>query len=161
MPSKSATPAPVNESMLAKRQAVLAQFIALVNQIPDAPEGDVTDLLGPILAAQSWEDLAKDTTLPSSKTLVDVPIKLKAIAKRVSDKDSVTGYYLICDGQRLDTLEDFRFTAGGGEAVAKMAQLHVLRELPARIVFKAVEIEGVGVAINCKVLDVYREIVDA
>lgn len=160
MPKDNTAVASATEAMIEKRARTLAAFVALVNMIPDAPEGDVTDLLGPILAAQSWEELAKDTTLPSSKTLVDVPIRVEAIAKRVSDKDSITGYYLICDGFNMDTGEALRFTAGGGEAVAKLAQLHVLHELPAKIAFKAVEIDGVGTAINCKVLDVFRTTID-
>lgn len=161
MPARNDQVQTMDRAALEKRQQTLAAFVALVNLVPDAPEGDVTDLLGPILAAQSWEDLAKDTTLPSSKTLTDIPIRLESIAKRVSDKESITGYYLICDGFNMDTGESLRFTAGGGEAVAKMAQLHVLHELPAKIKFVPVQLPDGNIAINCKVLDVFRTTIDA
>lgn len=151
------TPVPANGGgHLAKREAVVAQFVQLVNQVPDAPEGDITDLLGPILAAQDWEDLNMADALPSSKTLVGHEIRVDSIAKKVSDKESITGYYLLCDGIDFTTGEtDLRFTAGGAQAVAVLSQLYVLRSLPAKVRFDAVDAGAGNTAINCKVLDTY------
>lgn len=162
MPSKATATRPqAAGDMDTRRRAAEAAFIQLVNQVPDAPEGDFLDLLGPILAAASWEVLADNDKLPSSKTLVGVELKLDSIAKKVSDKKSITGYYLFCEGVNLATGEPITWTAGGGQAVAVMSKLHALKALPAKIVYRSVETRGEGDAINCEVLDVYQHIVDA
>jgi hypothetical protein len=156
MPKPNAV-ATTGDKQLSERQlAVVQSFIQLVNQVPEADAGDITDLLGPILAAATWEELNQADALPSSKTLVDKELRLESIARKVSDKPSLTGYYLFCEGIDLTTGEKLRWTAGCAQAVAVMSQLHVLRELPAKIVYKAVATDGEGDAINCKVLDVYH-----
>ncbi len=147
-----ARPAPPNG--VAQREAVVAAFVQLVNRVPDEPAGDVTDLLGPILAATTWDGLNTTDKLPSSKTLVGRELRLEQIGKKVTDKQSLTGYYLFARGVDLETGEPIRWTAGGGQAVAVMSQLHVLRELPAKIRYNAVDLDDGNQAVNCQVLDV-------
>lgn len=149
------TPAQRPGGALATREAVTAAFVQLVNQVPDAPEGDITDILGPILAAANWEDLNSVDNLPSSKTMVGHEVRVNSIAKKVSEKDTLTGYYLLCEGIDLDTGYRGRFTAGGEQAVAVLSQLHVLGALPAKVKFTAVTLTSGNEAINCKVLDTY------
>lgn len=155
MPASN-TPAKGNRNTDAARvQAVTAAFVQLVNQVPDAPEGDITDLLGPILAAKSWEELNTLDNLPSSKTMIDHDVRVNSIAKKVSEKDTLTGYYLLCDGIDLTTGYRGRFTAGGEQAVAVLSQLHVLRALPAKVRFLGVEVSSGNTAVNCKVVETY------
>ena len=160
MPNNKQVQLTGDAALAARRDQARGEFVALVNQVPDSPPGDVADLLGPILAAGSWEDLDSTGGLPSSKTLIDVPLRLESITKSVSDKDTLSGYFLMCDGVNMDTGEPIRWSAGGAQAVAVMAKLYVLRSLPAKIVYKAVEIPGVGTAVNCRVLDVFTTVVD-
>lgn len=152
MPTR--TPARKGSTELDRRRAVTEAFVDLVNQVPDAPEGDITDLLGPILAAASWEDLQRQDGLPSSKMLAQTHSKVRVdmIAKKVSEKDSLTGYYLLCDGVNLATGEAFRFTAGGGQAVAVLSRLYVLGALPAYVEFTPVSTTSGNDAINAVVL---------
>lgn len=152
--TKPARRAPAGE--VDTRQRITEQFVALVNQVPEAAAGDITDLLGPIMAAASWEELQNTETVPSSKTLAVHGDKIKVldIARKVSDKTSITGYYLMCNGVNIDTGEAIRFTAGGSQAVAVLSQLHVLRALPAFVQFVEVALPDGNTAINCKVLGV-------
>lgn len=160
---QSNSPAPVPGGFdLAKREAIKARFIELVNQVPDAPEGDIADLLGPILAAKSWEELTPLDNLPSSKTMVGHEVRVDAIAKKVSEKDTMTGYYLLCEGVDFGSGYVGRFTAGGEQAVAVLSQLHVLGALPAKVRFDEIDVTSGNKAINCKVLDTYpRSTIDA
>lgn len=146
--------APRKGAQVDRRTAVITQFVDLVNQVPDAPEGDITDLLGPLLAAKSWEDLQQSEGIPSSKALAQTHTKVRVdmIAKKVSDKDSLTGYYLLCDAVNLTTGEQFRFTAGGEQAVVVLSQLYVLKALPAYVEFVAVATTSGNDAINAVVL---------
>lgn len=136
------------------RDQVIEKFVNLVNLVPDAPAGDITDLLGPILAAATWEDLQNTEGIPSSKSLAKAGHKIRVddIAKKVSDKTSLTGYYLLCNGVDIDSGEVVRFTAGGAQAVAVLSQLHVLRALPAFVQFIAVGLLDGNEAINAVVL---------
>ena len=161
---RSNTPAKSPDSALdVKRAELVAAFVQLVNRVPDAPDGDITDLLGPILAAQDWEELNQSDKLPSSKTMIGHDIRVNTIAKKVSDKNSLTGYYLLCEGIDFATGYVGRFTVGGAQAVAVLSQLHVLGKLPAKVRFDEVPNEkGEGPAINCRVLDIYENaVIDA
>lgn len=154
-----AAPKPVkaeHATQIAKREAIAEQFVQLVLMVPEADPGDITDLLGPILAAQTWEDLQNEDGLPSSKTLAAAGHKIRVdeIHRKISDKDSLTGSYLLCDGSDLDTGEVIRFTAGGSQAVATLSQLHVLKSLPAYVQFVGVPMADGNTAVNCKVLGV-------
>ncbi len=142
--------------VLLSRDRITERFVALVNQVPEAAAGDITDLLGPILAAASWEELQNTETVPSSKSLAvrGDKIRVMDIARKVSDKTSITGYYLMCNGVNLDTGEALRFTAGGSQAVAVLSQLHVLGALPAFVQFIEVALADGNTAVNCKVLGV-------
>ena len=152
---KSMAPRPGGQD-LARREQVTAAFVQLVNQVPDAPEGDITDLLGPILAAKSWEELNTLDNLPSSKTMLGHTVRVDAIAKKVSEKDTLTGYYLLCEGIDTTTGYKGRFTAGGEQAVAVLSQLHVLGALPALVEFVGVEVDSGNTAVNCKVRDILK-----
>lgn len=148
-PAKKAAP---NLALAARREATLVAFKELVNLVPLAEEGDIADLLGPILAAQDWEELNVAGKLPSSKTLVDHTVEIQDMRRKVSDQDSLTGYYLLCDAVDLKTAEFIRFSAGGAQAVAVLSKLYVMNLLPARVKFSAVKIADVGEAINAEVL---------
>lgn len=146
------------------RQQITEQFVALVNQVPEAAAGDITDLLGPIMAAASWEELRNSEEVPSSKSLAarGDKIRVDSIARKVSDKTSITGYYLMCDGVNIDTGDVLRFTAGGSQAVAVLSKLYTLRQLPAYVQFVEVPLADGNTAVNCKVLGVDpSRIVDA
>ena len=157
MPATKTPAPPLAGTTLAERERITGAFIALVTQVPDEPDGDVADLLGPILAAKSWEELNTVSTLPSSKTLVGRELRLERVTKKVSDKQSITGYYLFCRGYDMATGEELRWTAGGGQAVAVMSQLHCLGELPAKIRYDAVDVGEGNTAVNCRVLDVFHD----
>jgi len=152
----SNTPAKSNGNTgLARKEAVTAAFVQLVNQVPDAPEGDITDLLGPILAAASWEELNTLDNLPSSKTMVGHEVRIDTAAKKVSEKDTMTGYYLLCEGVDFESGYKGRFTLGGEQAVAVVSKLYVLRALPAKVKFVEVPVTSGNTAINCQVLETY------
>lgn len=134
--------------------AIREAFAVMVNQVPEAAPGDIADIIGPILQATSWEDLQLEDALPSSKTLTGVRLRVESIARKPSDKDSVTGFYLLCKGARLDTGELVKFTAGGEQAVAVLTKLYLLGALPAFVEFRSVATTSGNDAINCAVLGV-------
>jgi hypothetical protein len=123
-------------------------------QVPEAAPGDITDLLGPILAAKSWEDLQAKDGLPSSKTLAQTGhrIRVDSVARKLSDMDVLGDSYLLCEGTDLTTGEVIRFTAGGAECVAKLSTLYILGDLPAFVEFVPVDLPDKKQAINCHVL---------
>ena len=150
MATKSKQPAPINRT-LANREMIMAEFTALVMSVPEAPEGDVADLIGPILGASSLDDFQRPSKLPASKDLVGIPLRLDGIARCLSDKPTRTGYYLICEGTRLDTGEVIRWTAGGEQSLAVQARLYTLGMLPAYITYMASSTRSGNDAINCQV----------
>lgn len=147
--SKALTP---QGSTLARREAVIEAFTDLVLQVPEADAGDIADLLGPILDAQGWEQLGEQGSLPSSKTLVGVQLRVDSLSRKPSDNPTRTGFYLLAEGARLDTGEVLRFTAGGEQAVAVLSKLHQLKALPAFVRFDSVSTRSGNDAINCTVL---------
>lgn len=150
MATKSKQPAPVNRT-LANRETIMAEFTALVMSVPEAPEGDVADIIGPILGAASLDDFQRPAKLPSSKELVGIPLRLETVERCLSDKPTRTGYYLMCQGARLDTGEVLRWTAGGEQTLAVQARLHSLHMLPAYITYVAASTRSGNDAINCQV----------
>lgn len=151
MPAKRKL-APRQDNTLARREATMEAFTALVLTVPEAEAGDIADLLGPILAALDWEELNNVSTLPSSKTLTGRQLRVDSIARKPGDKPSATGFYLLCEGFDISTGEELRFTAGGGHAVAVLSKLHALRALPAYVQFDVAVTTTNQEAINCTVL---------
>lgn len=144
---------PKNDRTLARRAAIREAFVALVNTVPVAEDGDIADLLGPIIGAATWEELADQDLMESSKTLVGKRIVVESVARAVSDHESLTGFYLQCEGVYPETGESIRFTAGGEHVVATLSKLYVLGALPAEVLFVQTETRSGNDAINCKVVD--------
>lgn len=134
----------------ATRGAIIDAFKQLVFQVPEAPEGDITDILGGIIAADNLQALDRPDKLLASKDLVDVPLRVEDLKRAPSNKDSLTGFYLRVYGTRLDTGEMFWHTAGGEQAVAFLSKLYVLGSLPAHIVYRSVDVGDGNKAINAK-----------
>lgn len=145
--------APKLDQTLARRQATLEAFAQLVTQVPEAADGDIADLLGSIINADSWEDLSGDEEPMSSKTLLGKRVIVQEISRKTSDHQSLTGFFLICEGWFPDSGEAIRFSCGGEQSVAVLSKLYVLGALPAIIEFRAVETRSGNDAINCVVHD--------
>lgn len=145
--------APKQGPTLARRAATLEAFAQLVNMVPEAPDGDIADLLGPILAADNWEQLTETDEPLSSKTLLNRRLVVNEISRKTSDHQSLTGFFLICEAHDPKTGEAIRFSAGGEHAVAVLSKLYVLGALPALVEFAAAETRSGNDAINCLVHD--------
>lgn len=150
MATKSNQPARRDQT-LATREETIAQFAALVLSIPEAPEGDIADLIADVLNAQTLDDFQRPAKLPASKDLVGIPLRLDKVERYLSDKPSLTGYYLMCHGARLDTGEVIRWTSGGEQSLAVQARLHHLGMLPAFVTYIASATRSGNDAINCRV----------
>lgn len=133
-------------------EAIMAKFSELVLQVPELESGDISDILGPILSADKWDDLQGQDALPSSKTLIGIPLRVDSIGRKASDKPTATGFYLQCEGVNANSGEMVRFTAGGEQAVAVLSKLYMLDVLPAMITFVEVPLKSGNNAINCQVM---------
>lgn len=151
MPKQVSTTSPADQT-LAQRAAIMEQFTQLVLAIPEAPEGDVADIIGRVMTAQNLDDLQADNSLDASKDLLGVRLRIDTLLRARSDKPTRTGYYLRCSGARLDTGEMLTFTAGGEQSMAVLGQVFALRLLPVYVQFEAAPTRSGNDAINCKVL---------
>lgn len=142
---------PAQDAIPVSRAAILDAFTSLVLSVPEAPEGDIADLLGPIVNATDWEHLNPLDKLPSSKDLVGHSLRVESIRRVVSDKDSLTGFYFLASGNDINTGEVLKFTAGGEQSMAVLAKLHTLGNLPAVVKFTPVSTRSGNDAINCTV----------
>lgn len=127
-------------------------FVQLLMSIPEAPEGDVLDVIAPILAAETWEDLQDVPGVLSSKSLAGIQLRVTGLTRKSSDYESITSSYLMCEGARLDTGETITFAAGGDQSLAVLAKLYSLGALPAYIRFDPVKTRKGNDALNCIVL---------
>lgn len=131
--------------------AALAQFSELVAQVPDAEDGDGLDIVARILNADTVDELAEDDGLPSTKDLAPFAPHVQSIAKRASDHQSLTGYYLIVEAVSTHG-EPLRFSAGGEQCVALLSKLHQLGAFPCQVSFEATPTKSGNTAINGKVI---------
>lgn len=129
--------------------AAIAAFQELVTTVPIAEDGDGTDIIARVLAAETVEELAADDGLPSSKDLAPFSCHVQAVSRRQSDHPSNTGFYLIVDAITVNG-EPIRFSAGGEQTVAMLAKLNKLHALPIQVMFEKVTTKTGREAVNCR-----------
>jgi hypothetical protein len=134
-------------------QAAIAAFANLVTRVPEATDDDGTGIIGRIMEAETVADLMADDGLPSSQDLQGQVLRVFSIARRPSDNPSMTGFYLIVEAEEVTKKTPARHSAGGEQAVAMLAKLHLLQAFPATIRYDEVTTKGGKTAINCKVIE--------
>jgi hypothetical protein len=118
--------------------AIFDAAVALIEDIPEAPDGDGLGIIGALLDADDWEDLNRDAHLPNGKDVAGQRLRVSSLARRLSDlgADDGTGgvrlpHYLVIDSVNIDTGEVVRWQTSAPALVVPLAKLHRWGRLPA------------------------------
>ena len=121
----------------ADRGAVLLAARELMALVPDAPEDDGSGILGRILAADDWEDLNSQTSLPNAKDVANRTLRYTGVVKRESDletEDDGSGlrldHYLVVDAVDIHNGEVVRFQTSAASVTLAIAKMVAFGKVP-------------------------------
>lgn len=116
----------------ADRDAVVAQAIALIEEVPEAPESDGTEILDAILNAASWEQLNQSGKLPAAEDMAGRMLRVTGVWRRPSDlADSLFPHYLVVESIDTHTGELCRWQTSSASPTLVLAKLVKFGKLPA------------------------------
>lgn len=115
------------------REAQLAHIESLVLSVPEAESGDEFEILARLANATTPDELNMGDGLPAIKDLVGRTLIVRGIARRESDKQYDTAWYLVIDATDANTGEEVRCQTSAKVAMMQLVQLHNMQAFPAWI----------------------------
>jgi hypothetical protein len=115
------------------REVLLAQYGALLEQIPLAQDDDGFGLIKDILTATNWQELNRESELDNLQKYVGKTLKIIGMERRVSEIEGGMPWYLMVDAIDVASGELIKLNTSAGTPMAKMTMLHKFNNLPALV----------------------------
>lgn len=115
------------------REVILAQYSAVLEEIPFAEDDGGLSIIANILTATTWEELNRENELDNLQDFVGKRVKVIKLERRISDIEGGMPWYLMVDAIDADTGELVKINTSAGSPMAKLAMLHHFGNLPALV----------------------------
>lgn len=117
-------------------QGVVQVWEAMIDQVPDAGQDGVENILQQLAEATDASQLDEPWRVGGLGDLADRPIVVTGIAKMAAEFEGPIPYFLIVRGARLDTGESFTATTGALSVVGQLVRAYALDAFPWRCVLR-------------------------